>query len=51
MAEIEIERLKEELRQQKDREDHAHRQLKQKSDDFDHLHQDYKLLETEHKKQ
>ena len=41
MAETEIERLKEELHQQKDREDCARRQLnqklKQKTDDFDHL--------------
>jgi chromosome segregation ATPase len=49
-AETEIERLKEELRQQKDREDRARRQinarLKQKTDDFEHLHRDYKRLET-----
>ena len=55
MAETEIKRLKEELRQQKDREDRARRQLnqklKQKTDDFDHLHRDYKHLDTEHKKQ
>ena len=55
MAQTEIERLKEELRQQKDREDRARRQinqkLKQKTDYFDHLHRDYKLLDAEHKKQ
>ena len=55
MVETEIERLKEELHQQKDQEDRARRQLnqklKQKTDDFDHLHRDYKHLDTEHKKQ
>ena len=54
MAETELEQLKEELRQQKDREDRARRQLnqklKQKTDDFDHLHRDYKLVDTKHKK-
>ena len=52
--EIEIEQLKEELRQQKDREDHAHRQitqrLKQQSDDLDRSHHDHKHLDTEYKK-
>ena len=42
MAEVEIERLKEELRQHKVREDYARRlinqKLKQKTDDFDQLH-------------
>ena len=51
MAETKIERLKEELHQQKDWEDRTHRQLnqklKQKTDDFDHLHRDYKHLDTE----
>ena len=55
MVDTEIERLKEELHQQKDREDRARRQLnqklKQKTDDFDHLLRDYKHLEMEHKKQ
>ena len=55
MADTEIERLKDELHQQKDREDCARRQLnqklKQKTDDFDHLLRDYKHLEMEHKKQ
>ena len=54
MAETKIERPKEEIQQQKDREDRARRQinqkLKQKVDDFDHLHRDYKILDTEHKK-
>ena len=53
-AQIEIERLKEELHQQKDREDCARRQvnqrLKQKTDDFDRLHRDYQHLDAEHKK-
>ena len=52
-AETEIERLKEELRQQKDREDRNRRQingrLKQKTEDFEHLHREYKRLETEHR--
>ena len=51
---MEIERLKEELRQQKDREDRARRlinqKLKQKTDDFDRLHRDYKHLDADHKK-
>ena len=55
MADTEIDGLKEELHQQKDREDCARRQLnqklKQKTDDFDHLLRDYKHLEMEHKKQ
>ena len=42
MAEIEIERLKEEIRQQKEREDQAHskinRQLKQKTEHFEKLY-------------
>ena len=54
MVETEIERLKEELRQQKDREDRARRhnnqKLKQKTNDFDRLHRDYKHLDTEHKR-
>ena len=54
MAEVEIERLKEELRQQKDREDRArcliNQRLKQKTDDFDQLHRDHKHLDAEHKK-
>ena len=54
MAKTEIERLKEELRQQKDRKDRARRQinqkLKQKTDDFDRLHRNYKHLDTEHKR-
>ena len=54
MTKKEIERLKEELHQQKDREDCARRQLnqklKQKTNDFDHLLRDYKHLEMEHKK-
>ena len=55
MAGTEIERLKEELHQQKDREERArwqiNQKLKQKTDDFDHLLLDYKHLEMEHKKQ
>ena len=54
MAEGEIERLKEDLRQQKDREDRArsqiNRKLKQKTDDFERLHRDHKRLDAEHKK-
>ena len=54
MADTEIDRLKEELHQHKNREDHARRQLnqklKQKTDDFDHLLWDYKHLEVEQKK-
>ena len=54
MEEVEIEHLKEELRQQKDREDRARRlinqKLKQKTDDFDRLHRDYKHLDADHKK-
>ena len=54
MAEGEIEVMKEELRQQKDREDRASSQinqkLKQKMKDFDRLHQDHKHLDAEHKK-
>ena len=55
MADTEIDRLKEELHQQKDWEDRARLQLnqklKQKTEDFDHLLRDYKHLEMEHKKQ
>ena len=55
MADTEIDRLKEELHQQKDWEDRARLQLnqklKQKTEDFDHLLWDYKHLEAEHKKQ
>ena len=51
---MEIERLKEELWQQKDREDRARRlinqKLKQKTDDFDRLDLDYKHLDVDHKK-
>ena len=51
---MEIERLKEELYQQKDRKDLArqliNQKLKQKTDDFDRLHRDYKHLDAEHKK-
>ena len=47
---MEIERLKEELQQQKDREDRArwliNQRLKQKTDDFDRLHRDYKHLDV-----
>ena len=52
MADTEIQRLKEELHEQKDREDRGRRQvnqkLKQKTDYFDHLHRDYKHLEMDH---
>ena len=51
---MEIERLKEELGQQKDREDRARRlinqRLKQKTNVFDRLHHDYKQLNVDHKK-
>ena len=51
MAETEIERLKEEIWQQKDPDDWLRWQvglrLKQKSEDFDKLYQDYKKLETD----
>ena len=54
MAETEIERLKEEIWQQKEREDRACSQinwrLKHKTDDFEKLHQDQKQMEVEHKK-
>ena len=44
MAEMEMERLKEEIRQQKDREDRMRSQinrcLKQKTDDFDKLYRE-----------
>ena len=53
-TEVEIERLKEELQEQKDREDRARRQinqkLKQKTKDFDRLRRDHKHLDAEHKK-
>ena len=53
-AEAEIERLKEELRQQKDKEDRTraqiNRKLKQKMDDFDKLDRDHKQLDVEHRK-
>ena len=52
--EVEFERLKEELWQEKDREDRARRQinqkLKQKIEDFEWLHRDHKQLDVEHKK-
>ena len=48
MAKTEIERLKEELRQQKDRDDQlqfeANQRLKEKSEDFDKLYRDHKEL-------
>ena len=48
MAEIEIERLKEEIRQQKDRDDQlqsqVNRRLKQKMEDFEKLYRDHKQL-------
>ena len=51
---MEIERLKEELRQQKGREDRARRQinqkLNQKTEDFDRLHRDYKHVDMEYKR-
>ena len=54
MTGVEIERLKEELWQKKDREDCVRRQinqkLKQKMKDFNRLHQDHKHLDAEHKK-
>ena len=53
-AEVKIERLKEEHRQQKDREDCARRQinqkLKKKTEDFDRPHRDHMRLDAEHKK-
>ena len=49
MTKIEIEQLKEEIRQQKDLEDHAcsqiNRRLKQKIEDFEKLHRDHKQLD------
>ena len=54
MAETEIKWLKEEIEQQKDREDRVRSQinqrLKQKTEDFEKLHRDHKQLEVEHKK-
>ena len=52
MAEIEIERLQEELRQQKDRDDQlwaqANWRLKEKSENFDKLYREHKELEKEY---
>ena len=52
MAEKEIERLKEEIRQQKDRDDRLRSQvsqrLKRKLEDFDKLYRDHKKLETDY---
>ena len=54
MAETEIERLKEELWQQKDREDwmrsQINRRLKQKTDDFDKVYREHKQTEADYKK-
>ena len=54
MAETELERLKEELRQQKDREDQTssqiNRHLKQKTDDFEKLYRKHKQTKVEYKK-
>ena len=53
-AETKIERLKEELRQQKDRDDRlrgqVNRHLKQKTEDYDRLHREYKQAEADHRK-
>ena len=50
----EIERLKEKIRQQKEREDRTQSQinwqLKQKTDDFEKVYRDLKQLEAKHKK-
>ena len=53
MAETEIERLKEELQQQKDRDNRLQSQqdnhrLKEKLEDFDKLYQEHKELEKEY---
>ena len=52
--ETEIERLKEELRRKKDRENLAcgqiNQKLKQKTNNFEKLHRDHKQLYAEHKK-
>mgnify|MGYP000229261692 CR=1 FL=1 len=49
---MEIERLKEEVRQQKDWDDRlrsqVNRHFKQKSEDFDKLYRDHKNLEMEY---
>ena len=51
MVEGEIERLKEELRQHKDKEDQArsqiNRRLNQKIEDFERLHRDHKHFDVE----
>ena len=53
-AETEIERLKEELRQQEDRDDRLRGQvkrgLKQKTEDFDRLYREHKQAEADHKR-
>ena len=53
-AEVGIERLKEELRQQKDRDDRwrgqVNRRLKQKTEDYDRLYREHKQAEADHKK-
>ena len=53
-AEKKIERLKEELRQQKDRDDRLRGQvkrgLKQKTEDFDRLYREHKQAEADHKR-
>ena len=52
---MEIERLKEEVRQQKDWDDRlrsqVNRHFKQKSEDFDKLYRNYKKLETDYDRQ
>ena len=52
MAETDIERQKEELRQRKEQDDRlrsqANRRLKEKSDDFDKLYREHKELEKEY---
>ena len=54
MAETEIKRLKEEFRQQKDREDRMHsqinRHLKKKTDDFEKLYREHKQTEADYKR-
>ena len=53
-VETEIERLKEALRQLKDRDDQlrgqVNRRLKQKTEDFDRLYREHKQQEADHKK-
>ena len=53
MAEIEIERLKKKLRQQKDRDDRlrgqVRRRLKQKIEDFDRLYREHKSAKADNK--